>query len=83
MANRSVKTPDEPVIIRAGFLITGSIIDAAPRPHRADDAAEGGHAEIANLLTGRGADASLKDKAGKRAADLTVLTSLRERLTRP
>ena len=46
-------------------------------------AAEGGHAEIANLLTGRGADASLKDKAGKRAADLTVLSSLRERLTRP
>src|ERR1700730_5249301 len=46
-------------------------------------AAEGGHAEIANLLTGRGADASLKDKAGKRAADLTVLSSLRERLRRP
>src|ERR1700730_11160048 len=46
-------------------------------------AAEGGHAEIANLLLARGADASLKDKAGKRAADLTVLSSLRERLTRP
>jgi uncharacterized protein len=46
-------------------------------------AAEGGHAEIANLLLARGADPSLKDKAGKRAADLTVLSSLRERLTAP
>ena len=44
-------------------------------------AAEGGHAEIADLLLARGADPSLKDKAGKRAADLTVLTALRERLT--
>jgi ankyrin repeat protein len=46
-------------------------------------AAEGGHAEIADLLLARGADKSLKDKAGKRAADLTVLSSLRERLTQP
>jgi ankyrin repeat protein len=46
-------------------------------------AAEGGHAEIANLLLARGANPSLKDKAGKRAADLTVLSSLRERLTAP
>ena len=44
-------------------------------------AAEGGHAEIADLLLARGADPSLKDKAGKRAADLTVLSSLREKLT--
>ena len=44
-------------------------------------AAEGSHAEIADLLLARGADPSLKDKAGKRAADLTVLSSLRERLT--
>jgi ankyrin repeat protein len=44
-------------------------------------AAEGGHAEIADLLLTRGADPSLKDKAGKRAADLTVLSSLREKLT--
>jgi ankyrin repeat protein len=44
-------------------------------------AAEGGHAGIADLLLERGADATLKDKEGKRAADLTVLTSLRERLT--
>src|ERR1700737_35657 len=46
-------------------------------------AAEGGHAEIANILLARGADSSLKDKAGKRAADLTVLSSLRDRLTSP
>jgi ankyrin repeat protein len=33
-------------------------------------AAEGGHAEITDLLLARGADPALKDKAGKRAADL-------------
>jgi ankyrin repeat protein len=44
-------------------------------------AAEGGHAEIATLLLARGADPSLKDKAGKLAADLTTLSLLRERLT--
>jgi len=44
-------------------------------------AAEGGHAAIANLLLARGADPSLTDKAGKRAADLTVFSALRERLT--
>src|SRR5437764_4945148 len=43
-------------------------------------AAEGGRAEIAAVLLARGADPSLKDKAGKRAADLTALSSLRERL---
>jgi uncharacterized protein len=46
-------------------------------------AAEGGRGEIASLLLARGADPSLKDKAGKRAADLTVLSELRERLTPP
>jgi ankyrin repeat protein len=46
-------------------------------------AAEGGHAEIADLLLARGADPSLRDKGGKRAADLTVLSALRERLTPP
>jgi ankyrin repeat protein len=43
-------------------------------------AAEGGRSGIANLLLARGADPALKDKDGKRAVDLTVLTSLRERL---
>jgi ankyrin repeat protein len=46
-------------------------------------AAEGGRAEIVNLLLARGADRSLTDKDGKRAADLTVLSSLRDRLTPP
>jgi ankyrin repeat protein len=45
-------------------------------------AAEGGHAGIVDLLLARGADRSLKDHLGKRAGDLTVLTALRERLTR-
>ena len=46
-------------------------------------AAEGGHAEIASLLLVRGADPSLKDNAGKRAADLTSLSLLRDRLATP
>jgi hypothetical protein len=33
------------------------------------------------VLLARGADPSLKDKAGKRAADLTVVSALREQLT--
>lgn len=44
-------------------------------------AAEGGHAGIADLLLAKGADPSLQDKAGKRAADLTTQSSLREKLT--
>jgi len=43
-------------------------------------AAEGGRSGIVDVLLARGADRSLKDKAGKRAGDLTVLTALRERL---
>jgi uncharacterized protein len=43
-------------------------------------AAEAGRAAVATLLLARGADPSLRDKTGKRAADLTVLTSLREKL---
>ncbi|OAF13853.1 hypothetical protein AYJ54_43290 [Bradyrhizobium centrolobii] len=46
-------------------------------------AAEGGRAEIVNLLLARGADASLKDNAGNRAADLTTVSLLRERLKVP
>lgn len=44
-------------------------------------AAEGGRAEVVILLLARGADPSLRDNAGKRAADLTTLTTLRERLS--
>ena len=46
-------------------------------------AAEGGRAEIVALLLARGADPTLKDEGGKRAADLTSLSSLRERLAVP
>lgn len=46
-------------------------------------AAEGGRAEIAKLLLARGADPSLKDNAGKRAADLTTVSMLRDRLAAP
>jgi uncharacterized protein len=46
-------------------------------------AAEGGRAEVADLLLARGADPSLKDNVGKRAADLTTLPLLRERLMAP
>jgi ankyrin repeat protein len=46
-------------------------------------AAEGGRAEIVALLLARGADPALKDHGGKRAADLTSLSSLRERLAVP
>jgi uncharacterized protein len=46
-------------------------------------AAEGGRAKVATLLLARGADPSLKDNAGKRAADLTTLSLLRDRLMAP
>lgn len=44
-------------------------------------AAEGNRSEIVKLLLAHGADPTLRDKAGKRAADLTMLTALREMLT--
>lgn len=46
-------------------------------------AAEAGRADVANLLLAHGADAALKDKTGNRAADLTTVSLLRERLTPP
>jgi ankyrin repeat protein len=83
--------PDEKAPEAEAIRVVSYLLDAGAHIDDRDDrgrtalmiAAEGGHAEIANLLMARGADASLKDKAGKRAADLTVLSSLRERLTRP
>lgn len=45
-------------------------------------AAEGNHATIAERLLAHGADPALHDKSGKRAADLTSLTALRQTLTR-
>jgi ankyrin repeat protein len=83
--------PDEKASEAQAIKVVSYLLDAGAHIDDRDDrgrtalmvAAEGGHAEIANLLLARGADASLKDKAGKRAADLTVLSSLRDRLTPP
>jgi len=81
--------PDEKVPEARGIEVVAYLLDVGAHIDDRDDrgrtalmiAAEGGRAEIANLLLARGADPALKDKAGKRAADLTVVSSLRERLT--
>jgi ankyrin repeat protein len=83
--------PDQSAPEAQAIDVVSYLLDAGAHLDDRDDrgrtalmiAAEGGHAEIANLLLARGADPSLKDKAGKRAADLTVLSALREQLTRP
>jgi uncharacterized protein len=81
--------PDEKAPEARAMQVVTYLLDAGAHIDDRDDrgrtalmiAAEGGHAEIVSLLLARGADSTLKDKAGKRAADLTVLTSLRELLT--
>jgi ankyrin repeat protein len=81
--------PDEKVLEVHAVKVVEYLLDAGAHVDDRDDrgrtalmiAAEGGHAEIAALLLARGADPSLKDKAGKHAADLTELSALRERLT--
>jgi uncharacterized protein len=83
--------PDESAPEPQAILVVQHLLDAGARIDDRDArgrtalmiAAEGGHAGIANLLLARGADPSLQDKAGKRAADLSKLTSLRERLAAP
>jgi ankyrin repeat protein len=83
--------PDESALEPQAILVVQQLLDAGARINDRDArgrtplmiAAEGGHAGIANLLLARGADPSLQDKAGKRAADLSKLTSLRERLAAP
>lgn len=80
------KVPEAEAIKVVAYLLDGGahIDDRDARGRTAlMIAAEGGRAEIAALLLARGADPSLKDKAGKRAADLTSLSSLRERLAAP
>jgi uncharacterized protein len=80
--------PDEKVAEAEAIEVVRYLVDAGARVDDRDArgrtalmiAAEGGHAEIVALLLARGADQSLKDQAGKRAADLTTLSSLRERL---
>ena len=81
--------PDEKAPEAQAIKVVTYLLDAGAHIDDRDDrgrtalmiAAEGGRTEIANLLLARGADSSLKDKTGKRAADLTMLSSLRERLT--
>jgi uncharacterized protein len=81
--------PDQQAPETQAIKVVSFLLDAGAHVDDRDDrgrtalmiAAEGGHAEIANVLLARGADPSLKDKAGKRAADLTVLSALREQLT--
>jgi ankyrin repeat protein len=81
--------PDEKVSEAPAIKVVSYLLDAGAQIDDRDArgrtalmiAAEGGRGEIAKLLLARGADPSLKDKTGKRAADLTVLSSLRERLT--
>ena len=83
--------PDEAAAEEPAIKIVRQLLDAGAHIDDRDArgrtalmiAAEGGRSGIANLLLARGADPALKDKAGKRAVDLTVLTSLRERLTPP
>ena len=81
--------PDENVAEAQAFQVVSYLLDAGAKIDDRDArgrtalmiAAEGGHADIAKVLLAHGADPTLKDKAGKRAADLTVLSSLRETLT--
>jgi uncharacterized protein len=83
--------PGDLVPVSQAIQLVTYLLDAGAHIDDRDDrgrtalmiAAEGGHGEIADLLLARGADPALKDKAGKRAADLTVLSSLRERLMVP
>jgi ankyrin repeat protein len=80
--------PDESAPEAEAIKVVQRLLDAGAAIEARDDrgrtalmiAAEGGHAGIVDVLLAHGADASLKDKAGKRAGDLTVLTALRERL---
>jgi uncharacterized protein len=81
--------PDQSVAEAQAVEVVSYLVDAGAHIDDRDDrgytalmvAAEGNHAEIAQLLLKHGADQSLRDKAGKRAADLTTLSTLRETLT--
>jgi uncharacterized protein len=83
--------PDEAAPESEAVKIVQHLMDAGASIDDRDDrgrtalmiAAEGGRSAIVDVLLAHGADRSLKDKTGKRASDLTVLTALRERLTVP
>ena len=83
--------PDEKVTEADALKVVTYLLDAGAHVDDRDArgrtalmiAAEGGRAEIANLLLARGADPSLKDNGGKRAADLATVSLLRQRLMVP
>ncbi len=81
--------PDQSVPEAQALKVVSYLVDAGAHIDDRDArgrtalmiAAEGNHADVAQLLLTHGADPSLRDKAGKRAADLTALSALREALT--
>ncbi|UGY05187.1 ankyrin repeat domain-containing protein [Bradyrhizobium quebecense] len=81
--------PDETVPEAQALEVVSYLLDAGARVDERDArgrtalmiAAEGNHPAIAKALLAHGADAALTDKAGKHAADLTILSALREELT--
>jgi ankyrin repeat protein len=81
--------PDENVGEAQALEVVSCLIDAGAHIDDRDArgrtalmiSAEGNRPEIAKLLLAHGADPAIKDKAGKRAADLTVQSALRETLT--
>lgn len=81
--------PDETVPEPQALEVVSYLLDAGAKIDDRDArgrtalmiSAEGNHPGIVKALLARGADPALADKAGKHAADLTVLTALREELT--
>ena len=81
--------PDEAVAEAQALEVVSYLLDAGARVDERDArgrtalmiAAEGNHPAIAKALLAHGADAALADKAGKHAADLTILSALRAELT--
>jgi uncharacterized protein len=80
--------PDDSVAEPQALEVVSTLVDAGAHIDDRDArgrtalmiSAEGNHSDIAKLLLAHGADPALQDKAGKRAADLTVQWSLRETL---
>jgi ankyrin repeat protein len=81
--------PDESVAEAQAHEIVAYLLEAGAKIDDRDArgrtalmiAAEGNHPAIVKALLAHGADPALTDKAGNRAADLTVLSELREALT--
>jgi uncharacterized protein len=80
--------PDDSVAEPQALEVVSYLIDAGAHIDDRDArgrtalmiSAEGNRPEVAKLLLAHGADPALQDKAGKRAADLTVQSALREML---